>query len=90
MPKYPVFYDQSKQVLSLPPIINSDPTKISMDTKDIFIEVTGTDLKKCQIVLSILACHFSEHCQGDQQFCMEPVEVTYEDGKTPTQKQPTL
>lgn len=84
MPKYPAFYDQTRQVLSLPPIINSEPTKISMDTKDIFIEVTGTDLKKCQIVLSILACHFSEHSQGDKKFKIEPIEVIYESGKIPT------
>lgn len=62
--KYPVFYDQKRQVLSLPPIINSDTTKISMNTKNVFIEVTGTELTKCKIVLAILACQFSQHCQG--------------------------
>lgn len=89
-PRYPVFYDAKRTVLSLPPIINSDTTKISMDTKNVLIEVTGTDLKKCKIVLSILACHFSEHCQGDSQFKMEPVEVVYEHGKCETQVEPTL
>lgn len=89
-PRYPVFYDAKRTVLSLPPIINSDTTKISMDTKNVFIEVTGTDLKKCKIVLAILACHFSEHCQGDMQFKVEPVEVVYEHGKCETQVEPTL
>ena len=28
-PNYPVFYDENRTVLSLPPIINSDATKIS-------------------------------------------------------------
>jgi len=55
-PKYPVFYDQNRQVLSLPPIINSDTTKINIDTKNVFIEVTGTELIKCKVVLAILAC----------------------------------
>jgi len=64
-PKYPVFYDAKKTVLSLPPIINSEATKISMDTKNVLIEVTGTDLTKCKIVLAILSAQFSEHCQGD-------------------------
>jgi len=54
--KYPVFYDAKRTVLSLPPIINSDTTKISQDTKNIFIDITGTDLTKCKIVLAILAC----------------------------------
>jgi phenylalanyl-tRNA synthetase beta chain len=55
MPNYPVFLDSDNKVLSLPPIINSDATKISMDTKNVFIEITGTDLTKCKICLSILA-----------------------------------
>jgi len=42
--KYPVFYDQDRQVLSLPPIINSEKTKITLDTKNVFIEITGTDI----------------------------------------------
>ena len=46
-PVYPVFYDSKRTVLSLPPIINSDATKISLNTKNVFIEITGTDLTKC-------------------------------------------
>lgn len=88
--KYPVFYDQKRQVLSLPPIINSDNTKISMNTKNVFIEVTGTELTKCKIVLAILACQFSKHCQGQEQFTIEPVEVVYEDETLGTMVTPTL
>jgi phenylalanyl-tRNA synthetase beta chain len=83
-PKYPVFYDSKKQVLSLPPIINSEATKITMGTKNVFIEITGTDLKKVKVCLAILACQFSHHCQGDSKFKIEPVEVVYENGKVPT------
>ena len=54
-PKYPVFYYAKGTVLSLPPIINSDSTKISFNTKNVFIEITGTDLTKCKICLAILA-----------------------------------
>ena len=53
-PVYPVFYDAKRTVLSLPPIINSETTKISLDTKNVFVEVTGTDITKCKIVLAIL------------------------------------
>ena len=90
MPKYPVFYDANRTVLSLPPIINSDTTKISVNTKNVLIEVTGTDLTKCKIVLSILACQFSHHCQGDSQFHVEPVEVIYEDSELGTILEPSL
>lgn len=54
-PRYPVFYDANRQVLSLTPIINSDATKISIDTKNVFIEMTGTDLHKLEVCLAIVA-----------------------------------
>jgi len=38
--KYPVFYDANRTVLSLPPIINSEATKITQGTKNCFIEIT--------------------------------------------------
>jgi len=57
--RYPVFYDRTGQVLSLPPIINSEATKITLDTKNVFIEITGTDLVKTKVCLAVLACSFS-------------------------------
>lgn len=77
-PRYPVFYDAKGQVLSLPPIINSDPTKITIDTKNVFIEMTGTDLHKLETCLVIVAGLFSSHCSGDSQFTIEEVEVHHE------------
>lgn len=77
-PLYPVFYDANRTVLSLPPIINSDATKISPDTKNIFVDMTGTDLTKLKVVLNVLASQFSEHCGGDDKYCVEPVEIIYE------------
>ena len=45
-PVYPVIYDSNNVVLSMPPIINGDHSKISVNTKNVFIECTGTDLTK--------------------------------------------
>jgi len=39
-------------------------TKITLDTKNVFIDVTGTDLNKCKIVLDTLVTMFSCHCSG--------------------------
>lgn len=69
--KYPVFYDANGQVLSLPPIINSEATKISLETKNVFIEMTGTDLHKLEICLVIVAGLFSSHLAPDSQFTIE-------------------
>lgn len=76
--KYPVFFDKNRQVLSLPPIINSEATKITLDTKNVFIEITGTDLTKCKICLAILAAQFSQYCAGDDKFTIEQVKITYD------------
>ena len=37
-PVYPVIYDSNRVVLSLPPIINGEHSKIKLETKDVFIE----------------------------------------------------
>jgi len=39
--RYPVLIDAAEQVLSMPPIINSDETKCKLGTSRLFIDVTG-------------------------------------------------
>lgn len=46
--------DSKNMVLSLPPLINSDFSKISLETKNVFIEITATDKHKATIALNIL------------------------------------
>uniref|UniRef100_A0A7S3R6X3 phenylalanine--tRNA ligase n=1 Tax=Dunaliella tertiolecta TaxID=3047 RepID=A0A7S3R6X3_DUNTE len=70
---YPVIYDANRTVLSLPPIINGAHSAISLDTKDVFIECTGTDLTKAKVVLNTIVCMFGEYCT--KPFEVEPVEV---------------
>uniref|UniRef100_A0ABM5G349 Phenylalanine--tRNA ligase beta subunit n=1 Tax=Pogona vitticeps TaxID=103695 RepID=A0ABM5G349_9SAUR len=79
-PLYPVIYDSNGVVLSMPPIINGDHSKISLGTRNVFIECTATDLTKAKIVLDILVTMFSEYCQ--KTFTVEAVEVTYPNGKS--------
>lgn len=47
---YPVIYDSNNVILSLPPIINSNHSKITLNTKNVLIEITATDLTKVLIV----------------------------------------
>lgn len=80
-PVYPVITDANGMVLSLPPIINGKHSRIQLHTKNVFIECTGTDLTKCNIVLDTVISMFSEYCANP--FTVEEVEVKYEvDGKT--------
>lgn len=72
-PVYPVIYDVNGIVLSLPPIVNSDHSKISLDTRNVFIECTATDLTKAKIVLDTIVSMFSTYCSP--KFCVEPCDV---------------
>lgn len=49
-------------VLSLPPIINGDHSKIKLSTKNILIEITATDFTKANIVLNTMVTMFSQYC----------------------------
>merc|ERR1711957_878483 len=74
-PVYPVIYDSKRVVLSVPPIINGDHSKIRLDTKDVFIECTATDLTKANLTLNTVVAMFAEYCSTP--FAAEPVEVIY-------------
>ncbi len=71
--KFPVFVDSDNNVLSMPPITNSQTAgKISENTKDVFIECSGFDpetLKKCINLLVM--------CMADMGGKIYQVEVVY-------------
>jgi len=77
-PVYPVIYDANGVVLSMPPIINGDHSKITLNTKNVFIEITATDLHKANIVLDIVTTAFSCYCE--KKFSIEAAEVVGVDG----------
>lgn len=77
---FPVIYDSKRTLLSLPPIINSAHSAISLKTKNVFIECTGTDLTKAKIVLNTMVTMFSMYCE--RKFEVEPVEVITPDEKS--------
>ena len=51
-PVYPVIRDARGTVLSLPPLINGEHSKITLGTKNVFIECTATDAAKAHVVLN--------------------------------------
>eukprot|EP00095_Tigriopus_kingsejongensis_P011859 maker-scaffold180_size281610-snap-gene-0.31 protein:Tk11859 transcript:maker-scaffold180_size281610-snap-gene-0.31-mRNA-1 annotation:"GJ10622" len=78
-PVYPVIYDANDVVLSMPPIINGNHSKITLKTRNVFIECTGTDLTKTQIVLDTMVTMFSQYCA--QPFDIEAAEVVNAQGQ---------
>ena len=63
--------------MSLPPIINGEHSKITVKTKNVFIECTATDMTKAKIVLDTMVTMFSEYCKVP--FEVEQVKIVYED-----------
>ena len=58
---YPLIVDSNDQIMSMPPIINSDLTKLTTNTKNLFIDVTGTDINAVTNSLNIIASNLSEN-----------------------------
>ncbi len=58
--RYPIILDRNDNVLSLPPIINGELTRVGKDTKDLFIEVTGLDQKAVNYALNILVTSMAD------------------------------
>ncbi len=57
--KYPLILDAKDQVLSFPPIINGQLTRVSHGTRDLFIDVTGLD-RKVYTALNIVVTSLAE------------------------------
>ena len=58
--RYPVILDANNDVLSFPPIINGTLTTVTTKTKDLFIDVTGTDMKAVKGALDIIVTALAE------------------------------
>ncbi len=60
MLEYPLLVDGKGNVLSMPPIINGNHTKITEETRNIFVDITATDEKAAREVLNIIATTFAD------------------------------
>ena len=72
--EYPMILDSKGMVLSMPPIINGEYTRIDEITSELFIDITGTDLKAITEVLNIICTTLAD--RGAEIYS---VEVKYKD-----------
>lgn len=71
--KYPFLTDSTGEVLSFPPIINSNKLgAVEVGDSELFIEMTGTDLWANLLAVSIVACDLA-----DYGFTVLPVKTVY-------------
>ena len=68
--KFPIFIDSNKNILSMPPIINSHLTgKITDKTKEVFVECSGFDFNILSKTLNILVSALTD--MGGKIFSIE-------------------
>ncbi|MCQ5377151.1 MAG: phenylalanine--tRNA ligase subunit beta [Candidatus Methanomethylicia archaeon] len=79
--RFPLLSDSGGRVLSMPPIINSEETRVTSETSDLFIDVTGLDEKSVGICLNIMVTSILE--RGGR---LQSVEINYPDKTTTTPK----
>lgn len=72
--RYPLILDKDDQVLSMPPIINGELTKLKAGTTNLLVDVTGTDEIAVNQTLNIICSSFGE--SGGK---IESLEVVYPD-----------
>ena len=73
---YPAFIDKSGEILSVPPITNSNTTgKVTTKTRNLFIEATGTDLNAVIHALNLFVMAIAT--RGGKIFS---VKMKYSDG----------
>ncbi len=84
--KMPILLDSKGKVLSFPPIINSnDLGRVTPETKNILVEVTGTSEETVMNVLTILAAALA-----DRDATISPALVHYKYGRPRTLTTPNL
>ncbi|WP_297479344.1 phenylalanine--tRNA ligase subunit beta [Thermococcus sp.] len=74
-PYYPLLVDSEGKVLSMPPIINSEVTgRVTTETRNVFVDVTGWDLNKVMLALNVVVTALAE--RGGK---IKSVKVVYPD-----------
>jgi len=59
-PRFPLIVDSRNQVLSFPPIINGELTRVTERTRNILLDTTGTDLRAVMTAVKILCAAMAE------------------------------
>lgn len=78
---YPLLTDSDGQVLSLPPIINSEATRVTLDTRHCFVDVTGLAQRTVDRALNILVSGLKE---AMPEIEIEAVTIEYAEGSITT------
>ena len=77
---FPAVVDSNGVIMAIPPLINSEHSKIKVTTKNVIIDITAKDITKANIVLNTLVAMFSMYSKTP--FTVEKVKVVLPSGKS--------
>jgi phenylalanyl-tRNA synthetase beta chain len=77
---YPMLVDSKDEVLSMPPVINGELTRLKPGISKLFVDVTGTDEKAADTTIAIIASMLSDiganvrtvRIERDKKFFLSP------------------
>lgn len=83
-PLFPLIVDRDDNVLSFPPIINGELTRVTVDTRNILLDTTGTDRRAVGVAVNIICTAMAEagatiesvEIEGVQTPTLAPAERT--------------
>jgi phenylalanyl-tRNA synthetase beta chain len=83
-PLFPLIVDADDHVLSFPPIINGERTRVTIDTRNILLDTTGTDRRAVGVAVNIICTAMAEagatiesvEIEGVQTPTLAPAERT--------------
>ncbi|MEM2185761.1 MAG: phenylalanine--tRNA ligase subunit beta [Thermofilaceae archaeon] len=87
--RFPILVDGEGKVLSMPPIVNSEDSKVTEKTVEVLVDVTATDLKAAKEVLAVMVTSIAERGEkiglvavhsrdGVHELSLEPSEMLLE------------
>lgn len=76
----PLIKDANGNILSMPPLINSEFSKIETSTKNVFIDITATDETKAIMALNVVVTLFSFY--SEKPFSFQQIDIEYESNKS--------
>ncbi len=74
---YPLIFDSNDEILSFPPVINGIKTTVTEGTRNLFLDLTGTNFKAINLALNILSTTLA-----DMGASLESVKVNYLEGES--------
>ncbi|KUO89672.1 MAG: hypothetical protein AT712_04775 [Caldivirga sp. CIS_19] len=75
--EYPLLVDSEGRVLSFPPILNSEDTKVTESTRNILIDVTGIEPELMKRVLNVMVTSVAERSRNPVIESVEAVRPGY-------------